>query len=279
MADPSIFEYLDYRAFLRAWFAARKAEDPRVSRRELSRRAGSSSPGFLTEVMDGDRQLTGPSVAAIARALGLSRAETEFFTALVDLDQAEDTPSRNHAWERIISARGLTQARKIEGAGFEYLSNWWYPVVRELAHRRDFVADPAQIARHVRPPITEAQARKALQCLVSLGLLVEREGKLVPADVVVTTPHEVEGLAVHNYHLGMLERAREAIDRFEPEERHLVAATLSVPASLIPQLKREINAAQERILELASQPDQQVDQVLQIELLMFPLSDRALESS
>jgi uncharacterized protein (TIGR02147 family) len=274
MTQPSIFDYLDFRAFLRDWFAARKAEDPRFSRRELSRRAGSSSPGFLTEVMDGDRQLTGPSVAAIARALELSRSETEFFRALVELDQAEDTAARNLAWERITAARG---PRRIEGAGFEYLSNWWYPVVRELAHRRDFVPEPAWIARRTRPPITEAQARKALQCLLRLGLLEEREGKIVPADAVVTTPHEVEGLAVHNYHLGMLERARESLDRFEPDERHLVAATISVPASLVPQLKREINALQERILALASQPGQRAEQVLQVELLLFPLSDRAEE--
>ncbi|MEZ4237548.1 MAG: TIGR02147 family protein [Myxococcota bacterium] len=275
MSEPSIFEYLDYRAYLRDWYRARKARDPRFSRRQFARRAGRSSPGFLTEVMDGNRQLTPPTVQAVAQALDLSRTESEFFAALVDLQQASDTPARNHAWDRLSATRSA-RTKTLDGSGFEYLSNWWYPVVRELAHRADFRADPAWVARRVRPTITEAQARRALECLQALGLLEEVDGRIRPVDAVVTTPHEVEGLAVHNYHLGMLDRAREAIDRFEPGERHLVAATISVPTALVPRLKQEINALQERILALAS--EEPAEQVLQIELLMFPLSDRAEEN-
>jgi uncharacterized protein (TIGR02147 family) len=277
MSDPSIYGYLDYRAFLRDWFAARKARDPRFSRRQFARSAGRTSPGFLTEVMDGTRQLTPPTVAAVAQALDLSRAESEFFAALVDLDQAADAAARNHAWERLTATRTLVGPRRIEGAGFEYLSSWWYPVVRELGHRPDFRPDPAWIARRVRPQITEAQARRALDCLLTLGLFAAREdGSVAPVDAVVVTAHEVEGLAVHNYHLGMLDRARESLERFAPNERHLVAATISVPTSLVPRLKQEINALQERILELAASHGP-AEQVLQVELLLFPLSDRAEE--
>ena len=85
MDEPSIYRYLDYRAYLRDWFAARKAEDPSFSRREFARRAGRTSPGFLTEVMDGTRQLTAPTVAAVTHALGLSRAESTYFGSLVAL--------------------------------------------------------------------------------------------------------------------------------------------------------------------------------------------------
>ncbi|MEQ1501861.1 MAG: TIGR02147 family protein [Myxococcota bacterium] len=272
-----MYRYLDYRAFLRDWFAARQAKDPQFSRRQFARLAGRSSPGFLTEVTDGGRQLTAPVVTAVAQALDLSRAESEFFEALVQLDQAEDTRTRNHAWDRISAVRAFQEARKIEGASFRYLSSWWFPVVRELAHRADFQPDPAWIAKRVRPVITEAQARQALETLEALGLLVRSDGDLVPVDAVVATAHEVGSLAVHNYHTGMLERAIESIDRFPAEERHLVAATVSVPASLVPKLKQELNAFQQRILDLCAQFDEPVDQVLQIHLVLFPLSDRAGE--
>jgi uncharacterized protein (TIGR02147 family) len=276
MASPDIFRYLDFRAYLRDWFEARRQEDPGFSKRQFARLAGKSSPGLLTEVMDGDRQLTPAMVDSFASALGLSRAEKDFWDSLVQLAQAPDSRTRNHAWERISAVKAFQEARRIEGASVQYLSHWWYPVVRELAHRPDFVADPAWIARRIRPPVTEPQARKALEVLQELGLLApDDRGRLRPTDAVVTTPHEVAGLAVHNYHRAMLERAIDAIDRFPADERHLLAATISIPHGLVAEIKQELNTLQERILDLANRFDGSADEVVQVHLVMFPLSDRA----
>lgn len=274
MRGPDVHRYLDFRAFLRDWFAARREADPRFSRRAFARLAGKSSPGLLAEVMDGDRQLTPAMVEAFAGAMGLGRAEADFFAALVRLAQATSTTERNEAWDRISASRHFREARRIEGASVEYLSNWWFPVVRELAQRPDFRADPAWIARRIRPPISEGQARKALETLQALELLVPHpERGLAPAEGVVATPHEVAGLAVHNYHRGMLELAIESMERFPPEERHLVAATLSVPRALVPALKRELDALQERVLDLSDRLSDPPEQVMQVHLVLFPLSD------
>ncbi|MEQ1569790.1 MAG: TIGR02147 family protein [Myxococcota bacterium] len=272
---PSIYAYLDFRAYLRDWFSAKQAMDPHFSKRRFARLAGRSSPGLLADVMDGERQLTQPMVEVFTQALQLNRAEGEFFHALVQLDQAEDPRERNHAWERISHSRGFQETRSLDGASFRYLSCWWFPVVRELAHRPDFEPDPAWVARHVRPVITESQARRALEALLDLGMLVRSGDTLEPAAGVVQTPHEVQGLAVHNYHKAMLDRASEAVDAFKPHERHIVAATVSVPIDLIPRLKQEINALQDRLLAICDRFEGQAEQVLQIELLLFPLSDRA----
>ena len=278
MVEPVIYRYLDFRAFLRDWYAWRQAQDPKFSRRQFARLAGKRSPGLLTTVMEGDRQLTPPMVRAFAQAMELSADEAAFFGALVQLDQASDSMTRNEAWRRVSASKAFREARPLQGASVEYLSHWWYPVVRELAHRHDFVPDPSWIAKHTRPPITEAQARRAVEVLLRLGLLREdEEDGLVPADGVLTTPHEVEGMAVHNYHLGMLERAAESIERFEPELRHLVAATLPVPESLVPVIKQELNALQERLGDLAEQTEEDIERVVQIHLVMFPLSDTAGE--
>jgi uncharacterized protein (TIGR02147 family) len=172
--------------------------------------------------------------------------------------------------------KAFQEARPIEGAAVQYLSHWWYPVVRELAHRPDFVADAAWVAKRTRPPVTEAQARRALEVLRELGLLVvDADGRVTPTDAVVTTPHEVTGLAANNYHVGMLERAIDAIDRVPASERHLLAATVSIPHALVDRIKAELNALQERILDLANRFEGPAEEVVQVHLVMFPLSDRA----
>lgn len=271
---PEIYRYLDYRAYLSDWFEARKAEDPSFSRRSFARLAGKSSPGLLTEVLNG-RQLTAKMVSAFSGALGLSKAEADFFDALVQLDQATNSVQRNHAWKRISAARPFQRARSIEGASVRYLSQWWIPVVKELAHRREFRLDPKWIATRVRPPISEAQARVAIDTLTELELIqTTGDGRARPTDNVVSTPKEVQGLAVHNYHKSMLERGIDAIDTFPPEDRHFLAATVSVPASLMPTLKAELNSFHQRILQICGPYEDNAEQVLQLHMLMFPLSDR-----
>ncbi len=268
-----VFAYLDYRAFLRDWFTARKATNPRFSHRVFARMAGQRSPSLLKHVMDGQRNLTPATTEAFIRALRLTKDEAEFFTNLVRLDQASTTAERNQAWERISLTRRFREARRLEGEGFRYLSHWYIPAIRELAATPGFTADPAWIARTLRPRITPAQARQALATLQELGLLVEDpDGDLRLADATVVTPHEVARLAVQNYHQGMLARASESIEAFDPEERHLGAVTLAVHPSVVPMLKAEIAAFQERLCELAEGVDAPLERVYQVNVQLFPLS-------
>lgn len=279
MEPPNVFDYLDFRAFLRDWFAARVAADPTFSKRKFVRMAGRTSPGLFGDVVDGDRKIGPETAAAFARAMSLGRTEATFFESLVRFGQATDPVDRRNAWERILGTRSFRALRRIEGDSYAYLTSWWIPAVRELAARPDFHADPAWIAARIRPEITEVQAREALATLGSLGMLKEDEhGVPRPADAVLTTPHEVESMAVHAYHKGMLGLAADAIDRFPATDRHLLGATLSVPTRLVSVLKAELDAVQERILALADGFDDPAEQVIQVELALFPLSDRAAGS-
>ncbi len=274
---PSVYDHLDFRAYLNAWFAARKAANPRYSFRLFARKAGDVSPSLLHHVMHGERNLTPATTEGFVEALGLRAGEAAFFRLLVTLGQSKDADERNEAWEQIAATRRFREARHIDGHAFAYLSNWILPAVRELAQRADFRVEPAWIAEALRPRVTLREATDALERLQALGMLVDDgAGGLTPADVSVTTPAEVTGLAVHNYHRGMLTLASEAITRFEPPERHLVAITVSVPASLVARLKAESNAFLERMMHLCDSAEGDADQVMQMNLQLFPLSDRRL---
>lgn len=269
---PDPHAYLSYRAFLRDWFDARKAADHRFSHRLFARKAGVHSPSFLKEVMDGKRNLTAAALDGVQAALALPKEEAAFFAELVRLEQAESDSERNAAWERISASRRFRDAHRLEGAGMRYLSHGYYPAIRELAARPDFVADPAWIAGELLPRITPAQARQALDTLFELGLLVEEKGRVRPAQVSLVTPHQVAGLAAHNYHRDMLARASESIEAVEPPDRHLLGVTVAIPRALVPRLKAELDAFQERILDLCDAHADQAEQVYQIQFQLFPLS-------
>lgn len=269
---PDIFKYLDHRAFLSDWFDARKAANPRFSHRLFARLAGQKSPSLLLAVMQGKRNLTDATTRAVGGAMKLDREEAAFFADLVRLDQADGTDARNRAWARISASRRFRQARALDGEAFDYISHWYIVAARELAARDDFRDDPRWLSKHLRPRITVAEAKHALDTLKALGMLMSADGRWVPAEATVVTPHEVAGLAARNYHRGMLGLARESIERFPPDQRHLGALTVGIPDSLLPRLKEELAAFQERVLDLCDSADDPPDRVCQVHLALFPLT-------
>jgi len=269
---PDLYIYLDYRAWLRDWYEARKAANPRFSHRAFVRRTGQKSPSLLKDIIERRRNLTPALVKSFIKATKLDAENGRFFSLLVQLDQAKNPEERHSAWERVAATRRFREARQIEGDSFRYASGWWYPAIRELAARSDFQANPAWIARTLRPRITESQARTALETLFDLGMLVQQDDGIVQAEGAVVTPPEVLGLAVDNYHRGMLQLAREGIRGFEARERHYLGITVGIPPSLVPVLKQELNAFSERLLEICDGASEPVECVYQLNLSLFPLS-------
>jgi len=270
---PVVFGYLDYRKYLRDWFDAKKAHNPRYSHRVFSRRTGQRSPSFLADVIKGRRNLTEEAIPKVCVALGLTSEDAEFFEALVQLDQAGSVQEKNQAWSRLAASRHFREARRLEGEGFRYLSYWYIPAVRELSALSWFRSDPVWVSKALCPPISVDEARAALDCLQELGMLVETEpGHWEPREVRVVTPHEVAKLAVQNYHEGMLGLAQGAIGRFPAEERYFLAVTAYIPHALLPKLKAELNSMYDRLLELVDGAHDPAEEVVQLHLHFFPLT-------
>lgn len=271
---PDLYAALDFRAWLRAWFAWKKQVQPRYSHRLFARRASLSSPSHLLQVIEGRRVLTAAHIDGFCRALGLEGADAAHFGALVELAQGETPEARNRAWRQVSATRRFREAARIDGAGFEYLSRWIFPAVRELATCPGFRAEPGWIAAHLEPRVEVEEAAAALRLLRDLGMLRDGPRGLEVVDVTLTTPHEVGALATYNYHSQMLERAQDALRAVPPAERHFGALTVAVPAALLPELKRELVAFQERILDLCDGAEGPRERVYQVNLQVLPLSRR-----
>ena len=269
---PSVYEYVDYRHFLRDHYAASKASMPQYSFRYFARRAGLSSSNFLKLVMDGKRNLGPTTIPKFVKALKLEPDDASFFTDLVALDQAETVTERNRAFERVAANRRFRQARRLEGPLFKYLSRWYYPAVRELAGRADFIDDPRWVAGQLLPKITVAQARSALRTLTQLGLLVEdASGRLVRGEPSLTTGHEVRSILVPAYHRQMIERAASSIETVPRDERDVSALTVCIRASSVTDLKERIHRFREEMLDVCDR-EEDPERVYQLCIQLFPLS-------
>lgn len=273
MTAPDIYAYLSYRKFLGDWFEWMKRMYPHYSHRAFARKAGQSSPSLLLSVLQGKRNLTPVTTEAFLKVLGLDAEAAEFFGALVALDQAETPQIRAAAWDRVRATKRFREGRQLDGDAVQYLSRWYIPAIREFAACRGFRPEPAWLAARMRPRVTADQAQEALDVLFSLGMLVRSDDGVQAAEGSLVTPHEVAGMAALNYHVGMLDRAREALLKTPPKERHFCAVTVSIPAMLMPDLKRELDLMQERLLERCDGAEGPRQLVYQINLNIFPLTE------
>ncbi len=268
---PNIFEFLDYRAYLRAYYKAAKENVSAFSYRYFARRAGLSSPSFLRHVMRGERNI-GTTTKNFTDALELNEEETQFFILLVDFDQAETEREADQAFEKLAANRRFRNARRLSQAMFEYLSHWYYPAIREMVARVDFQEDSAWIASQLMPSIKPEEAEVAISTLLDLGL-VERsdDGRLRRGESSVTTGHEVRSLAIANYHRQMLERAGESIELIPREYRDLGAMTVCISPATIREVKQRVHTFRELLFEIC-ESDDSPQVVFQINTQIFPLS-------
>lgn len=271
--EVNVFDFLDYRGYLRAYYEAAKRRPAGFSFRTFSKRAGLKSPNFFKLVIDGDRNLGKDTVGKFADALGLMGEAREFFADLVAFEQAADNAEKNRVFERIAASRRFRTARRIDSMLHDYLSHWYHPVVRELVARSDFRDDPKWIAETLRPRITPKQAAHSLELLLGLELVTKdpATGRYALHEPTLTTEHEVTALGAANFHRQMIERALESIETVPSTQRDLAALTVCISPSIALEVKRRIHQFREAMTELCDNgSDGKV--VYQLNLQWFPLT-------
>ncbi|MDD9945686.1 MAG: TIGR02147 family protein [Myxococcales bacterium] len=276
---PHVFDYLNYREYLKQFYAAKKAQGRGFSFRLFAKRAGVSASNHLKRVMDGSRNLPDATARRYANALGLAGDEAEYFCELVRFNQADETDHRQRLYGRLTGFRGYRKAHRLELAHAAYYANWYVPAIRELAVREDFRADPTWLAKQLVPPITPLEAKQALATLFELGLLVrDAQGSVSQGEPVAATPPETAGLHVANYHAAMGELAIRSLREQPSDARDLSSLTMCIAAGDMEMLKRRIQRFREELVTYATQV-QDGDQVVQLNFQLFPLTCHRSEES
>lgn len=269
---PSVYDYTDYRAYLRDYYVAEKARRPAFSYRYFARRAGHTSPNFLKLVIEGKRNLGPSSVTAFARALELDAEEAAFFAELVAYGQAKSDEAKNRHLSRIMAARNYRKAGRIEGQLFEYLSHWYLPAIRELVARPDFSEDPKWIAQELIPQVSARRAAEGLKVLIKLGLVRRMpDGRLERGDPSWTTGPETNSKIVAKFHHQMLTLATDAVQSFSADERNITSLVVCVGPKTIEEMRRRMTSFQQELLALCD-ADEGPQVVYQVGMQLFPLS-------
>ena len=170
-----IFDYDDYRVFVKDYIAAKNNKGIRLSLRQLTAKLGISSTSYLSRVLSGHRNLSKENAEKLAHELQLSGDEEKYFLLLVRYCSEEDEISKKALFEKILFQRESSEDYLLRQSQYKYFSEWYYPVVRHVAAFADWNNDYDLLAGLVQPKITSEQAQKAIEDLLTLGLIIKTD--------------------------------------------------------------------------------------------------------
>lgn len=242
VTQPNIFQFLDYRAFVKEMYYYRKKRNPSFSHRTFSRLAGFKSSNYLKLVTDGKRNLSNDAIFKFAKALKLNGNETSFFEKLVLFGQAKNMEEKNHHFEKLTQFRHYSDVRQLEIRQHAYFSNWYYVALRELVSHTDFTEEASYINCKLDLKLKPASIHRAIQMLIDLGLLIrDDQGRLRQTTEKIVTSYEIADLTIINFQKEMIQKATDALEKTPAPWRDISSLTLNLTQGQYDRIKERIN--------------------------------------
>jgi uncharacterized protein (TIGR02147 family) len=268
----NIFDYIDYRLFLAAYYRWHKKNTRRFSHRFMASKLGFASSNFLKLVMDSERNIGKESLPKVSIGLGLNKQEVEYFSYLVFFAQAKSDIDKNYYFGLIASLRSRRNVAAIGEDQFEYFSEWYHPVVRELVKGKTEPLDYPALARLVGGRVSPAKISKSVVVLKRLGLIsLDITNTYVLSFPLLNTENELKSFAIRKYHKDVLAIAQQALDDIPSEEREISHLTLKISPQGFSNIKRRIQLFREEMLQLAA-GDTEATDVYHVNLQLYPIT-------
>jgi len=279
-----IVEYLDYRIYMQEFYEERKRTSA-FTWREFSKLSGFASSGYLKLVCDGKTRLRKAGAESVAKAMGLSGYQAEYFCRMVEFCDGQSNEDKQSAYTEMQRLAEANKVRVLGGDAYAYFSNWFNPALRELAPIMPG-AKPHEMARTLCPIVPASDVRYSLEQMVHMGLLkkVEKDGveSYVQTDVGINAVDNLDHKAAMNVAVRSMQKqfarlAANALDEFDGSERNLSGMTMGLDRDTYERVAWEMAKFRKKIESIVSEV-KDYDRVYRINLQMFPLTRRLEEN-
>ena len=264
--------YTDYRTYLSDAIGRRKAQGLPASNRWFAQKMGINSTSWLTMVVKGRIGLSKITANKLSVILKHTFNETRFFETLVFFNQSRSIEDRNRYYQELCALSKTKEARLVSKNQYDFYTEWYHSAIRSIIGMHGFTGNFKKLAAMVIPSITPAQARKSVELLESIKLIVKsKTGGYELVDMAITTGEDVQSLAWANFQQETMRLAQEAMDRFDRTRRYIGTQTVGVSEETFLAIRRLLIDTKNKIAEMAN-ADQTADRVCQINFQAFPLS-------
>jgi uncharacterized protein (TIGR02147 family) len=268
---PDIYQYHDYRLFLKDWFGYLKTVKSGFSVRALARNSGLSE-SYLSMVLSGDRNLSAQKLTRLSPFLGLDQSQQSYLGWLRTIIEADEEDERLEALKKIQRFEKYRALNSRDIEDYEYLTHWYYVSIREMTALPDFVLDADWIRRRLKNRVGVEEIREAIEFLTMHGYLSIENGKCLRPDKPVHGKTGVIRPALIKFHREMLSQACDSIETTPREERNISAHTAAIPLAHMDEVKKIMEDARAKIIALTAKDVTTESEVYHFGFLAFPVT-------
>jgi uncharacterized protein (TIGR02147 family) len=251
LSTVDIFQYTDFRSWLKDVFQQLKDRDPKFSHRFILQRLSVKSSGWLADMISGRRILNRSHLLGLSRILGLGPREELYFETLADYNQAKNLLEKNRAYEKLLTFHEIPKDI-IDVDRFEYFSKWYYSVVREYLLIEPFRGDYTRLGRRIRPAISTVQARESIELLERLGFIKRlASGEFRPCAEHVKKQNNFSPVHYYQYMKTQMELGMGAMERLPKEERDISALSVTLSHDSFQIICEEIKALRQKMIQIS----------------------------
>lgn len=247
--NEAIFAHTNYRNYLKSILADRTAKNSAYSLRAFSRTLA-LSPGVLSMILSGKKNLSLERALTVARKIGLKEKETEYFLLLVQLDRITDPELRSTFFDRAAAIRPSGKVFDLSVDLFRAIADWYHLAILEALDVDGLEWNAKSLAKFLEISPIEAQA--AIERLARLDLIEPRDGQK-PARTVnrLLVGSKLPNESIRKYYRQILQKAVESIETQTPKEKVFATEVFAFDEAALEEAKSITDRYLEDLLKLA----------------------------
>jgi uncharacterized protein (TIGR02147 family) len=268
--DAQVEKVPDYREYLFRELEARKTRNAGYSLRAFARDLGLHAPK-LSQILSRQCGVSERSARSLAKKLGLSVSESEFFVALVGAAHNRSKSARERSYTQIKEIV-LNRYDNIDLDQFKILADWYHFAILELSEVKDFDSNPKWIA--ARLGLDRGTVELAIQRLIEKQLLTRNKaGRLVQTYKSLATPTDLPSREIRAHHAQILKKAAIALEENAVSARDYSTMTFAIDTRLLPEAKKMLKEFRRRFCSNFENRGS-LDSVYCLAMQFFPLDER-----
>lgn len=264
-----IFEYTDYRLYLRDFYEYTKERKPYFSFRFMSSRLG-INPGFIFRLMSRKTHIGPQKIETVADLLELQGKHREYFIELVSLAKAKRDNDIQDSLKKLKAIRGVHFTTIVDDQ-MEFFSKWHHMAMRSLLSIYPFDGkNYRRLGAMMVPPLTADEARESVNLLSKLGLVsIDMDGIYKVNDTFISTKEKWSSSIIHQYQKTSIDLSVKALDDLPKDVRDISTVTFTCSQDLFETFRERLQEIRQEFLAL-SQECTNEDCVMQLNLQLFP---------
>lgn len=285
LTAPNISHFLDFRKYLQSFYEYRRLQTAKSLRpfsyATFSAAAGIKSPNYLKMIIDGDRNLSLDTIDKFAKALHLTKDQTDEFRWMVLYLQADEPAQRNLYLKELMSHRVKAKIKlgELNEDVWHRIPSWVSWILYTLTDQENVSFDLNHLRDIFRNQISQDDIKFALNKMLERGDLVKDEatGTIKKAATPIPQAEDIPVELVRKLQAELMTLGLESLYRDAPTEREFGTATLCLTKEEFEEVRFQLRKLRKDVqkntaVNRASKPG---DRVYQLNLQLFPLTDKS----